>query len=156
MKKLLILAMSVMMMTSVSAQELKAQKAEGKKDKKECKMDKEQRVEMDIKFLTEELYLSDEQAANFAVTYREYVAAKEKLDKEFAAKFGKDLNERQVARVLHFKGPKQQGQRPEGLRPEGPRPELKGGKGPRPEGQCQKPEGQPCQKHEGKACQKKD
>lgn len=151
MKKLIILAMSVMMMTSVSAQELKAQKAEGKKDKKEFKMNKEQRVEMDIKFLTEELYLSDEQAAKFAVTYREYVAAKEKLDKEFAAKFGKDLNERQVARVLHFKGPKQQGPRAEG-----PRPELREGKGPRPEGQCQKPEGQPCQKHEGKACQKKD
>lgn len=135
MKKLMILAMSVMMMTSMSAQEVKAEKAECKKDKKECRMSKEQRVEMDIKFLTEELYLSDEQAAKFAVTYREFIAAKEKLNKEFAAKFGKDLNERQVARVIHFHGPK-----PQGPRPGGPKPEFKDGK---------------CQKHEGK-CPKKD
>ena len=130
MKKLLILAMSVMMMTSMSAQEAKAGKAECKKEKKECRMSKEQRVEMDIKLLAEELYLSEEQAAKFAVTYREYVAAKEKLNKEFAAKFGKDLNERQVARVLHFHGPK----------PQGPKPEFKEGKGPKPDGRkCDKP-----------------
>ena len=130
MKKLMILAMSVMMMTSMSAQEAKAGKAECKKEKKECRMSKEQRVEMDIKLLAEELYLSEEQAAKFAVTYREYVAAKEKLNKEFAAKFGKDLNERQVARVLHFHGPK----------PQGRKPEFKEGKGPKPDGRkCDKP-----------------
>lgn len=134
MKKLMILAMSVLMVASVSAQELKAVKAENRKDKKEFKMNKEQRVEMDIKYLTEELYLSDEQAAKFAVTYREFVAAKEKLNKEFAAKFGKDLNERQVARVLHFHGPK-----PHGPKGEGPRPEFKDGK-------CPKGEGRPCPK----------
>ena len=126
--------MSVLMVASVSAQELKAVKAENRKDKKEFKMNKEQRVEMDIKYLTEELYLSDEQAAKFAVTYREFVAAKEKLNKEFAAKFGKDLNERQVARVLHFHGPK-----PHGPKGEGPRPEFKDGK-------CPKGEGRPCPK----------
>lgn len=129
MKKLLILAMSVMMVANMSAQEAKAEKAECQKNKKECKMTKEQRIEMDIKFLTDELYLSDEQAAKFAVTYREFIAAKEKLNKEFAAKFGKDLNERQVARVLHFHGPK-----PQGPKHKGPRPEFKDGKGPRPEG----------------------
>ena len=134
MKKLLILAMSVMMVASMSAQEAKAEKAECKKDKKECKMTKEQRVEMDIKFLTEELYLSDEQAAKFAVTYREFIAAKEKLNKEFAEKFGKDLNERQVARVLHFHGPK-----PHGPKGEGSRPKFKDGK-------CPKGEGRPCPK----------
>ena len=129
MKKLLILAMSVMMVANMSAQEAKAEKAECQKNKKECKMTKEQRIEMDIKFLTDELYLSDEQAAKFAITYREFIAAKEKLNKEFAAKFGKDLNERQVARVLHFHGPK-----PQGPKHKGPRPEFKDGKGPRPEG----------------------
>lgn len=135
MKKLMILAMSVMMMTSMSAQEAKACKAECKKDKKECRMSKEQRVEMDIKFLTDELYLSEEQAAKFAVTYREFIAAKEKLNKEFAAKFGKDLNERQVARVLHFHGPKPQGPKPEGLKPE-----FKDGKCPKHDGRkCDKP-----------------
>ena len=150
MKKLLILAMSVMIMTSMSAQEAKAGKAECKKDKKECRMSKEQRVEMDIKFLTEELYLSEEQAAKFAVTYREFVEAKEKLNKEFAAKFGKDLNERQVARVLHFHGPK-----PQGPRPEGPRPEFKDGPRPKGEAKCHKGEGK-CPKHEGKPCPKQD
>ena len=98
-------------------------------------MSKEQRVEMDIKFLTDELYLSDEQAAKFAVTYREFVAAKEKLNKEFAAKFGKDLNERQVARVIHFHGSK-----PQGPKPDGPKPELKDGKCPKHDGRkCDKP-----------------
>lgn len=134
MKKLMILAMNVMMVASMSAQEAKAEKAECKKDKKECKMTKEQRVEMDIKFLTEELYLSEEQAAKFAVTYREFVAAKEKLNKEFAAKFGKDLNERQVKAVLRYHGPK-----PHGPKGEGPRPEFKDGK-------CPKGEGRPCPK----------
>ena len=146
MKKLLILAMSVMMMTSMSAQEVQAEKAACKKDKKECKMTKEQRIEMDIKFLTEELYLSDEQAAKFAATYREFIAAKENLNKEFAAKFGKDLNERQVARVLRFHGPK-----PHGPKGEGPRPELKDCKGPKPEfkeGKGPRPEGRPCPKQE--------
>ena len=38
MKKLMILAMSVLMVASVSAQEVKAEKAEGKKDKKEFRM----------------------------------------------------------------------------------------------------------------------
>ena len=130
----MILAMSVMMVASMSAQEAKAEKAECKKDKKECKMTKEQRVEMDIKYLTEELYLSDEQAAKFAVTYREFIAAKEKLNKEFAAKFGKDLNERQVKAVLRYHGPK-----PHGPKGEGPRPEFKDGK-------CPKGEGRPCPK----------
>ncbi len=106
MKKLMILAMSVLMVTSMSAQEAKARKGECKRDKKECKMDKEQRIEMDIKFLTEELYLSDEQAAKFAVTYREFIEAKAKLNEQFKAKFAKDLNERQVARVLRFHGPR--------------------------------------------------
>jgi hypothetical protein len=129
MKKLLILAMSVMMVTSMSAQEAKAQKGECKKDKKECKLDKEQRIEMDIKFLTEELYLSDEQAAKFAVTYREFIEAKAKLNEQFKAKFAKDLNERQVERVLRFHGPRPP-QCAQGPRSEGPRPDFKGGPHP--------------------------
>ena len=142
MKKLMILAMSVLMVTSMSAQEAKAQKGECKKDKRECKMDKEQRIEMDIKFLTEELYLSDEQAAKFAVTYREFIEAKAKLNEQFKAKFAKDLNERQVARVLRFHGPRPpqcaQGPCPgKGPRPnfkEGPHPHKfkEGPKGPAP------------------------
>ena len=138
MKKLMILAMSVLMVAGMSAQELKAVKAENRKDKKEFRMNKEQRVEMDIKYLTEELYLSDEQAAKFAVTYREFVAAKEKLNKEFAAKFGKDLNERQVKAVLRYHGPKQHGQK----------------------GECQKAECQKgkegCEKREERSLPKRD
>ena len=134
----MILAMSVLMVAGMSAQELKAVKAENRKDKKEFRMNKEQRVEMDIKYLTEELYLSDEQAAKFAVTYREFVAAKEKLNKEFAAKFGKDLNERQVKAVLRYHGPKQHG----------PKGDFKDGK-------CQKGK-EGCEKREGRSLPKKD
>ena len=105
MKKIMILAISAIVAINLSAQEAKAEKAECKKDKKECKFNPEQRVEQDIKVLSEELYLSEEQAAKFAVTYREFVAAKIKLNKEFAKKFSKDLNERQVKAVLHFRGP---------------------------------------------------
>lgn len=125
--------MSVLMVASVSAQEVKAEKAECKKDKKEFRMSKEQRVEMDIKFLTEELYLSEEQAAKFAVTYREFIAAKEKLNKEFAAKFGKDLNERQVKAVLRYHGPKHHG-------PKGDFKDGKCQKGEFKDGKCQKGE----------------
>ena len=140
--------MSVLMVASVSAQEVKAEKAEGKKDKKEFRMSKEQRVEMDIKFLTEELYLSDEQAAKFAVTYREFIAAKEKLNKEFAAKFGKDLNERQVKAVLRYHGPKHHGSKgesPKGEFKDGKcqKGEFKDGKCPKgdfKDGKCQKGE----------------
>ena len=119
MKKLFILAISAILVANVSAQEVKKVKKEeckkAKIEKREC--NKAERVERDIKFLSEELYLSEEQAAKFAVTYREFIAEKEKLNKEFRAKFAKDLNERQVERVLHFKGP-----HPEFRK--GPRPEF--------------------------------
>ena len=145
MKKLLILAMSVLMVTSMSAQEAKARKGECKKEKKECKLSKEQRIEMDIKFLTDELYLSDEQAAKFAVTYREFIEAKAKLNEQFKAKFAKDLNERQVERVLRYHGPRPpqcaKGQHPEGPKPEfkeGPRKDFKGEPKPRKRAEVEK------------------
>ena len=70
MKRLFILAISAILVANISAQEQKAGKAECKKAKKECKMSKEERIEIEIKMLSDELYLSDEQAAKFAVTYR--------------------------------------------------------------------------------------
>ncbi|MBO7459197.1 MAG: hypothetical protein J6T80_08100 [Paludibacteraceae bacterium] len=99
MKKLLILAMSAIFAANLSAQEVKAAKAECKKDAKECKMSKEERIERDIKMLTEELYLGEEQAAKFAVTYREYAG---KLDAIFAKKKaaceerGKELSDKEL------------------------------------------------------------
>ncbi len=107
MKKLMILALGVMIAANISAQEAKAEKAQCKKEKKECKMSREQRIELDIKMLSEELYLSEEQEAKFAATYREYMAEKAKLNEKYKAEFGKTLNERQVKRVLHFHGSKQ-------------------------------------------------
>ena len=80
MKKIMILAVSAILAANISAQEVKAHKGECKKELKECKFTPEQRVEMDIKYLTEELYLDEKQAENFAVTYREYVAEKQKLN----------------------------------------------------------------------------
>ena len=135
MKKLVILALSAVMVMSVSAQE---QQREFEKKK----LTKEERVEMDIKRLTNELMLSDQQAEKFAVTFREYAAkraelfektapkekgqpkeltdeeldklakkrleAKKKaveLDEQYYAKFRKDLSARQVAKVLRLDGP---------------------------------------------------
>ena len=109
MKKLMILAVSAILAANISAQETKAGKAECKKEKKECKMTPEQRTEMDIQILSDELYLSEEQSVKFAKTYREYVAAKKKLNEEFRVKFSKDLNERQVKAVLRYHGPKHKG-----------------------------------------------
>ncbi len=104
MKKLVLLAVSAIIVASVGAQESNASKADNKRAKKECQMSKEQRIERDIQTLSEELYLSDEQAAKFAVTYREFMAEKAKLNEKFKAKFAKNLNERQVEKVLHFHG----------------------------------------------------
>ena len=96
MKKIMILAISAMLVANVSAQEFK----------KECnkkQFTKEERVEFDIKRFTNELMLSDEQAAKFAVTYREYTA---KLDELFEAnkpaKFepGKELTDALIRQCL--------------------------------------------------------
>ena len=74
MKKIVILAISAIFVANISAQEVK--KCEGKQ------FSKEERVEFDIKRFTNKLMLSDQQAAKFAVTYREYAA---KLDELFEA-----------------------------------------------------------------------
>jgi len=100
MKRLFILAISAILVANISAQEQKAGKAECKKAKKECKMSKEERIEIEIKMLSDELYLSDEQAAKFAVTYREYKAEQAKVKEQFKAKFAPNLNEKQIERVL--------------------------------------------------------
>lgn len=127
MKKLMILALGVVLAANISAQEVKAEKAQCKKAKKECKMSKEQRIECDIKALSEELYLSKEQEAQFAATYREFMAEKAKLNEKYKAEFGKALNERQVQRVLHFHGPK--GPNPQFAK--GPHPKFENGSGPK-------------------------
>ncbi len=118
MRKLMILAVAAIFASNLCAQEAKAQKGECKKEKKECKMSQEERTNRDIKILSEKLELSEEQAAKFAVTYREFALAKAKLNKEYKAKFAEQLNERQVREVLHFQGPQRKG-------------EFKDGKGPK-------------------------
>ncbi len=85
MKKLFIMALAAIFAANISAQEaksekaakaeVKAEKAECKKDHKECKMS----------------------------TFREYRKAQFELKKQFKQKFAKDLNDRQVKRVLHFR-----------------------------------------------------
>ena len=74
MKKLLVLAVSAILVANISAQE---QKKEGCKDKQ---LTKEERVEFEIRRFKHELMLSDQQAEKFAVTYREYAG---KLDEVF-------------------------------------------------------------------------
>ena len=102
----MILAISAIVAINLSAQEAKAEKAECKKEKKECKLTPEQRIEQDIKVLSEELYLSEE------------------------GKFAKELNERQVKAVLRYHGPKHKGE----LMKKGEGPKHKGelkGEGPK-------------------------
>lgn len=134
-KKIMILALSAVMVMSVSAQEMK-------REFKGKQLSKEERIELDIKRLSNELMLSDAQAEKFAVTYREYAAKKvelfeknapkfkeprneltdadldqlakqrfegfkklAELDEAYYAKFRKDLSARQVAKVLCLDGP---------------------------------------------------
>lgn len=66
MKRLMILAISAILVANISAQE---QKQEGKERKQ---FTKEERIDFDTKRLTKELMLSDQQAEKFAVTYRDY------------------------------------------------------------------------------------
>ena len=74
MKKLMILAISAILVANVSAQEAKRECCKHKQ------LTQQERVEFDIKRLTNELMLSDQQAEKFAATYREYAA---KLDELF-------------------------------------------------------------------------
>ena len=90
MKKIVILAISAILVANVSAQEFKKECFDGKK------ISKEERVELDIKRFTNELMLSDQQVAKFAVTYREYVAKLDELfQKNAPAKWepGKELTD---------------------------------------------------------------
>lgn len=80
MKKILILAISAILVANVSAQEPKKECCKGKQ------FTKEELVEFDIKRLTGELMLSDQQATKFAATYREYVKELDKLLEKKAPK----------------------------------------------------------------------
>lgn len=135
MKKLIILAISAILVANVSAQEQKKECPESKQ------ITKEERVELDIKRLSHELMLSDQQAEKFAATYRDYRNDLDKLlektekkcepgkqltDKEldqlakerfegmknlanlqskYYDKFRKDLSARQVEKVLRLNEP---------------------------------------------------
>ena len=130
MKKLFILAMSAMMVMSVSARDVKCAKggkgcekarmermepgrpdfAKGEREERP-QFNKEEFLEMRIKQLAEEMYLDSAQEAAFAKTFREYAKERDKifeeamknqkkLDEKFEKEFGKTLNARQVERVL--------------------------------------------------------
>lgn len=104
------MALAAIFAANISAQEAKAGKAECKKENKECqhrkkcKMSFEERTEMEIKFLSDELYLDSLQAEKFANTFRDFRKAQLELRKDFKAKFAKVLNERQAEKVLRFRG----------------------------------------------------
>lgn len=113
MKKLMILAISAILATHVSAQEAQTRKGEVMKARKEHKLSKEECqkrqemcIERDIRQLSQELYMSEEQTAKFAATYREFKAEQFRLAEKYKAKFAKDLNERQVEAVLRYHGHK--------------------------------------------------
>jgi hypothetical protein len=92
-KKIIILAISAILVANVSAQE----------QKKECKgkqFTKEERVEFEIRRFTNELMLSDRQAEKFAVIYREYSDEMGKIFEKNAPKEnlepGKELTEKEL------------------------------------------------------------
>ena len=93
MKKIMILAISAIFVANVSAQEQQ-------KEFKGKQFNKAERVELDIKRLTNELMLSDEQAAKFEATYRAYADELDKLflknapKKEFEP--GKELTDKEL------------------------------------------------------------
>lgn len=97
-KKLMILAISAFLVTNISAQEMK----------KVCPFDgkqmtKEERVESDIKHLTKELMLSDQQAEKFAVIYREYAGKMDELFEKNMEQFkfepGKELTDKELDKL---------------------------------------------------------
>ena len=93
MRKIIILAISAIFVANISAQEFKKDCIDGKK------FSKEERVELDIKRLTNDLMLSDKQAEKFAVLYREYAAKLDDLfQKNKPAKFepGKVLTDAEL------------------------------------------------------------
>ncbi len=93
MKKILILALSAILAVNISAQEQQKERVEGKP------LSNEEKVELQIKHLSRELMLSEQQTQKFAVTFREYAAAKEKLFPEKAKKMveqGKELTDAEL------------------------------------------------------------
>ena len=103
MKKLWILAISAVLVANVSAQEAKCEKGK--------QLSKEERVELDIKRLTHELMLSDQQAEKFATTFREYAAKVDEIfEKGKPEKFepGKELKDEQLDKLAkaRFEGQK--------------------------------------------------
>lgn len=93
MKKILILALSAILAVNISAQEQQKERVAGKP------LSNEEKVELQIKHLSRELMLSDQQARKFAVTFREYAAAKEELFPKKAKKIveqGKELTDAEL------------------------------------------------------------
>ena len=106
MKNLFVLAISALLVANVSAQEQKKECCKGKQPSKE------EFVEFEIKRLSHELYLSDEQAQKFAVTYREYAAKLDELFSKNAPKEdfepGKELTDKELDKLAkqRFEGMK--------------------------------------------------
>ena len=107
MKKILILAISAILVTSVSAQEQRRECCKGKQ------FNTEERVEADLQRLKGELMLSDEQAEKFAATFREYRKELTKLFEKNEGKFrrepGKELTDKELDQIakVHFEGLKE-------------------------------------------------
>ena len=97
MKKMMILAISAILAMNINAQE---NKPEFKPEFQGKQLTKEERIDFDIKRLTNELMLSDKQAENFAATYREYATKLDALMQKnvFAAKPepGKELTDSEL------------------------------------------------------------
>lgn len=107
MKRIMILAISAMLVANVCAQD------PTQKDSTAKQQTKEERVEQDIMRLTHELMLSDKQAEKFAVTFREFVAARDQIFEKNAkapdAEARKKLSEKELDQLAkeRFNGMKE-------------------------------------------------
>lgn len=117
MKKLFIMALAAIFAANISAQdgrshrgerkenkEFKQEQREDRHDRSEAELSQDEQTELEIKFFCNELYLDKRQAEKFAKTYREYKKDINKVKARYHKKFAKNLNNRQVEKVLRSNG----------------------------------------------------
>lgn len=100
------MALAAVFAANISAQEANEVKQENKNVRHhhgtEQALDEE--TEHEIRFFCNELYLDKRQAEKFAKTYREYKRDINKVKGKYKKKFAKNLNDRQVEKVLRSYG----------------------------------------------------
>ena len=93
MRSLVILAISSLFATNVSA--------------KDVKKDSKAALNRDIRRMSKRLDLNEEQQKQFAKTYRAFAKERQQLENKYSHEFAKTLNDRQVQALMHPRALKQ-------------------------------------------------